>query len=90
MAARAVSIEARTLRKRELEFFLYLRSFHRLLSPDQHCVCRLGHERGTGHNEPGVWAPRGSFFFGFFIFEIPSNLLLHRVGARVWIARLLN
>ena len=31
----------------------------------------------------------GIFFFGYFIFEIPSNLLLHRIGARVWIARIL-
>ncbi len=31
----------------------------------------------------------GIFFFGYFIFEIPSNLLLHKVGARVWIARIL-
>jgi MFS transporter, ACS family, tartrate transporter len=31
----------------------------------------------------------GVFFFGYFIFEIPSNLLLHKIGARVWIARIL-
>jgi MFS transporter, ACS family, tartrate transporter len=31
----------------------------------------------------------GIFFFGYFIFEIPNNLLLHRIGARVWIARIL-
>ena len=31
----------------------------------------------------------GVFFFGYFIFEIPSNVLLHRIGARVWIARIL-
>ena len=31
----------------------------------------------------------GVFFFGYFIFEIPSNLLLHKMGARVWIARIL-
>ena len=31
----------------------------------------------------------GIFFFGYFIFEVPSNLLLHRLGARVWIARIL-
>lgn len=30
----------------------------------------------------------GIFFFGYFIFEIPSNLILHRIGARVWIARI--
>ena len=31
----------------------------------------------------------GIFFIGYFIFEIPSNLMLQRVGARVWIARIL-
>jgi MFS transporter, ACS family, tartrate transporter len=31
----------------------------------------------------------GIFFFGYFIFEIPSNLLLHKIGARIWIARIL-
>jgi MFS transporter, ACS family, tartrate transporter len=31
----------------------------------------------------------GIFFFGYFLFEIPSNLLLHKIGARVWIARIL-
>ena len=31
----------------------------------------------------------GIFFFGYSIFEIPSNLLLHRIGARIWIARIL-
>src|SRR5215468_1253881 len=31
----------------------------------------------------------GIFFFGYFLFEIPSNLLLHRIGARIWIARIL-
>src|SRR5258708_5854593 len=28
-------------------------------------------------------------FVGYFIFEIPSNLILSRVGARVWIARIM-
>ncbi len=31
----------------------------------------------------------GIFFFGYFLFEIPSNLFLHKIGARVWIARIL-
>ncbi|MBX8567443.1 MFS transporter [Pseudomonas cichorii] len=34
------------------------------------------------------WAA-GLFFFGYFIFEIPSNLLMQRFGARVWIARIM-
>jgi sugar phosphate permease len=31
----------------------------------------------------------GIFFIGYFLFEVPSNLLLHRLGARVWIARIM-
>jgi len=31
----------------------------------------------------------GIFFVGYFLFEVPSNLLLERFGARVWIARIM-
>lgn len=31
----------------------------------------------------------GLFFVGYFFFEVPSNLLMHRIGARRWIARIM-
>ena len=31
----------------------------------------------------------GLFFIGYFLFEVPSNLILHKVGARLWIARVM-
>ena len=31
----------------------------------------------------------GIFFIGYFVFEVPSNILLHRLGARVWISRIM-
>ncbi|MGG1573908.1 MFS transporter [Fictibacillus sp. NRS-1165] len=31
----------------------------------------------------------GIFFIGYFLFEVPSNILMERYGARVWIARIL-
>ena len=31
----------------------------------------------------------GIFFIGYFLFEVPSNVILHRVGARMWIARIM-
>jgi MFS transporter, ACS family, tartrate transporter len=31
----------------------------------------------------------GIFFFGYFLFEIPSNLILEKIGARIWIARIM-
>src|SRR5580658_1172812 len=31
----------------------------------------------------------GIFFIGYALFEVPSNLVLERVGARIWIARIM-
>ena len=31
----------------------------------------------------------GVFFLGYCLFEVPSNLVLHRVGARRWISRIM-
>ncbi|MEM5421779.1 MULTISPECIES: MFS transporter [Paraburkholderia] len=31
----------------------------------------------------------GIFFLGYFLFEVPSNLILHKVGARNWLARIM-
>ncbi|MEM5277676.1 MFS transporter [Cupriavidus taiwanensis] len=31
----------------------------------------------------------GLFFIGYFLFELPSNLLMHKIGARIWIARIM-
>lgn len=31
----------------------------------------------------------GIFFWGYFLFEVPSNIILHKVGARLWIARVM-
>ena len=42
---------------------------------------------GITSSQFGVLA--GIFFWGYFIFEVPSNLLLHRVGACMWIGRIL-
>jgi ACS family tartrate transporter-like MFS transporter len=31
----------------------------------------------------------GMFYWGYFIFEVPSNVILEKVGARIWIARIM-
>lgn len=31
----------------------------------------------------------GIFFIGYFLFEVPSNVLMHRFGARMWISRIM-
>jgi MFS transporter, ACS family, tartrate transporter len=35
------------------------------------------------------WAATFCFYLGYLLFEVPSNLILHRVGARRWISRIM-
>ncbi len=48
---------------------------------------RMNQDLGLSDAVFGLGA--GLFFIGYFIFEIPSNLILARVGARTWIARIM-
>ena len=45
------------------------------------------HDLGFSEAVYGLGA--GIFFIGYFLFEIPSNIILHRIGARLWIARVM-
>jgi ACS family tartrate transporter-like MFS transporter len=47
----------------------------------------LQHDLGLSATTYGVAA--GLFFLGYCVFEVPSNLILERVGARRWIARIM-
>ncbi|MDQ0989227.1 MFS transporter [Streptomyces sp. V3I7] len=42
-----------------------------------------------GFSEAAYGLGAGLFFIGYFLFEVPSNLILQRVGARTWIARIM-
>ncbi len=45
--------------------------------------------KDLGFSETVYGLGAGIFFIGYFVFEVPSNIILHRVGARVWIARIM-
>lgn len=47
----------------------------------------MNRELGISSEQFGLLA--AIFFLGYVPFEIPSNLLMHRIGARVWIARIM-
>src|SRR6202451_1684837 len=47
----------------------------------------MNRELGLSSEQYGLLS--GIFFCGYFLFEIPSNLILHRTGARTWFARIL-
>jgi MFS family permease len=43
----------------------------------------------TGISEAAYAFGAGVFFAGYALLEVPSNLIMHRVGARVWMARIM-
>jgi ACS family tartrate transporter-like MFS transporter len=47
----------------------------------------MNHDLGFSPEVYGRGA--GIFFLGYFLFEVPSNLMLEKVGARVWMCRIM-
>jgi len=50
---------------------------------------KLQMQQALGLSESVYGVGAGIFFIGYFIFEIPSNVMLHKVGAGRWIARIM-
>ncbi|WP_109484251.1 MFS transporter [Paraburkholderia sp. C35] len=46
-------------------------------------------QHDTGISNAAFAFGAGVFFIGYALFEVPSNLLLHRVGARLWMCRIM-
>jgi ACS family tartrate transporter-like MFS transporter len=84
-------IEARTIHKLRTRVILFVFVLYVIAFVDR---VNIGLAALTMNKELAITSQQygflaGIFFFGYFIFEIPSNLLLHKIGARVWIARIL-
>jgi ACS family tartrate transporter-like MFS transporter len=50
---------------------------------------KLQMQDALGFSEAVYGLGAGIFFIGYFLLEIPSNLIMEKVGARVWIARIM-
>src|SRR5713101_1389174 len=86
-----MTIEARTIQKVRIRiipfiFVLYIVAFLDRINIT-FAALTMNKELAITSQQYGLLA--GIFFIGYFLFEIPSNLLLHKVGARLWIARIL-
>src|SRR5262245_7107840 len=85
------SLETRTIRKLQKRilpfiFLLYIVAFLDRLN--------IGFAALTMNKDLAITSQQfglvsGIFFWGYFLFEIPSNVLLHKIGPRIWIARIL-
>ena len=67
-------------------FILYVGAF---LDRVNVSVAKLTMLKDLGYSETVYANGAGIFFIGYFIFEVPSNVILAKMGARVWIARIM-
>jgi MFS transporter, ACS family, tartrate transporter len=85
------ALEKSTLRKVTLRLIPFLAVLMTVNFLDRTNVgfaaLRMGKDVGISAANYGLGA--GIFFLGYFLFEVPSNLALHRFGARRWLARIM-
>jgi ACS family tartrate transporter-like MFS transporter len=84
-------VEIRTIAKvsRRLVPFLIICYFVAYLDRVNVSFAALMMNQDLGLSQTAFGFGAGIFFIAYFIFEVPSNLLLERFGARKWIARIM-
>ncbi len=85
------ALEARTLNRVAWRFipFLGLCYFVAYLDRVNVGFAKLTMDAELGLSETAFGFGAGVFFLAYFLFEVPSNIILDKVGARRWIARIM-
>ena len=85
------ALEERTMRRviRRIVPFLMTLFVINFLDRTNVAIAALGMNRDIGISPSVYGLGAGIFFLGYLLFEIPSNILLHKFGARIWIARIM-
>ncbi|MBG7618127.1 MFS transporter [Herbaspirillum sp. AP02] len=84
-------IEKRTLRRTTWRIvpFIMLLYFIAYIDRVNIGFAALTMKQDLGFSASVLGFGAGIFFWGYFMFEVPSNIILHKVGARLWIARVM-
>ncbi|MFD4250127.1 MFS transporter [Amycolatopsis thermoflava] len=69
-----------------LLFFVYVLNY---LDRTNISIAKLKMQPDIALSETAFGLGAGLFFVGYVLFEVPSNMILYRVGARYWIARIM-
>jgi len=87
----ATDIGARTMRKVSLRIvpFIMLLYFVAFIDRVNIGFASLTMNKDLGFSPTVYGFGAGIFFWGYFLFEVPSNIILDKVGARLWIARVM-
>jgi MFS transporter, ACS family, tartrate transporter len=87
----SAELETRVLRKITLRIvpFVMLLYFVAFIDRVNIGFAALTMNKDLGFSPTVFGFGAGIFFLGYFLFEVPSNLVLDKVGARIWIARVM-
>jgi ACS family tartrate transporter-like MFS transporter len=87
----SAELETRVLRKITLRIvpFVMLLYFIAFIDRVNIGFAALTMNKDLGFSPTVFGFGAGIFFLGYFLFEVPSNLILDKVGARIWIARVM-
>jgi ACS family tartrate transporter-like MFS transporter len=87
----SAELETRVLRKITLRIvpFVMLLYFIAFIDRVNIGFAALTMNKDLGFSPTTFGFGAGIFFVGYFLFEVPSNLVLDKVGARIWIARVM-
>jgi ACS family tartrate transporter-like MFS transporter len=87
----SAELETRALRKVTLRIvpFVMLLYFIAFIDRVNIGFAALTMNKDLGFSPTVFGVGAGIFFLGYFLFEVPSNLVLYKVGARIWIARVM-
>src|SRR5476651_2663462 len=85
------AIESRTMRKVYLRLLPFTFALYLICYLDRANIgfAALTMNRDLGLSSYIYGLGAGAFFWGYFLLEVPSNLIMERVGARRWIARIM-
>jgi len=85
------ALSAATMRKVALRLlpFLLLLYICNLVDRGNVSFAKLSMQSDLKMSDTAYGVGTGLFYFGYLLFEVPSNLILRRTGARVWIARIM-
>ena len=87
----AADVESLTLKRVAYRFipFLMLCYFVNYLDRVNVGFAKLTMDADLGLSDTAFGFGAGIFFLAYFLFEVPSNVIMDRVGARIWIARIM-
>ena len=86
-----LEIERRTMRKVYMRLLPFTFALYLICYLDRANIgfAALTMNKDLGFSSYVYGLGAGAFFWGYFLLEVPSNLILERVGARRWIARIM-